>query len=112
ADVLVKATLKVPVAPGASVSEDGLTTVVTPVTPATDALYVEVPFPTLVTVRVTVCVPARSPIAIDGTFRSLGSMRIAGQYDAVSWPVPHRKASHWLKPWSKTRPGSAALSGL
>jgi hypothetical protein len=35
--------------------------------------------PTLRTVRRTVCTPASSPTVIDAPFRSLGSMRIAGQ---------------------------------
>ena len=54
-----------------------------PARPATAALYVSEPPPTLVTLRVTVCTPARSPMAIDAPFRLLGSMRVnAEQKDA------------------------------
>ena len=44
---------------------------------ATVTLYVPAS-PTLVTLRVTVWVPARSPMAIEATFRSLASMAVAG----------------------------------
>jgi hypothetical protein len=41
---------------------------------STDAVYVSLAEPTLFTVRVTVCAPARSPIAIEAWFRLLASM--------------------------------------
>ena len=81
-----------------------------PVRPLTAALYVSVCEPTFVTVRVTVCDPARSPIAIDAWLRSLGS--IERLHDAgTSSLVPQRKPSQSAKPASKTRPGSIAFVG-
>ena len=47
--------------------------VVMPGRPEKLTVYRSVLFPTLRTVRVTVCVPAMSPIVIDARFRSLGS---------------------------------------
>ena len=46
-------------------NEDGLTAVVMPAR-LVEALYVSAELPTFVTLRVTVWMPARSPIAIDG----------------------------------------------
>src|SRR5829696_4482137 len=74
ASVRVNVTVKDFVWPAASDRVDGLTTALTPVSPATDALTVNAPPLTFVTLRVTVWTPARSPIAIDGTLRLLGSI--------------------------------------
>ena len=65
ADVRVNVTVKLLVSPLASVSDAGDTVVVIPVMPATDALYVAVELPTLVTLRVTVWLPARAPMAME-----------------------------------------------
>ena len=92
------------VSPGASVRVDGATTVVIPVIPVTDAVYVAAVAPTFVTLRLTVWTPARSPIAIDGTFRSLASVEYPRPVSAVHVAgltpvvVPHRKASQSLNP--------------
>ena len=45
-----------------------------PTRPVTAEMYVAGLEPTFVTLRVTVWTPARSPIAIDGTLRLLGSV--------------------------------------
>ena len=47
-----------------------------PVSPLIDALTVNGPPLTFVTRRVTVCVPAMSPMAIDAPFRLLGSIGV------------------------------------
>jgi hypothetical protein len=62
---------------------------------------------TLVTLRLTVCVPAMSPIAIDARFMSLGSITAtpASVQNDVGSCVPHRKPSQSLKLESNTRPG-------
>ncbi len=97
--------------PGAAVNEatDGVT--VMPVSPLTENVYVSEAEPTLLAVRVTVCEPARSPIAIDATFRSLASSDGIDADVAQHSFWPFRKASQSPKPLSKTRPGSAALFG-
>ena len=71
--VRVNVTVKLPDSPGSSSRLDGETTVVRPGTLA-DTVYLAVDEPTLVTVRLTVWTPARSPMAIDATFMSLGSV--------------------------------------
>ena len=82
-----------------------MTVTVKPAMPVTLALYVAALLPTLVTRRVTVCVPARSPIAIDGDVQVARVERIAEACSAlqVAGPtavvVPHRNASQSLKPW-------------
>src|SRR5215203_2268514 len=60
--------------PGAAVNEvsDGVT--VRPDRPSVENVYVSELEPTLVAERETVCEPARSPIAIDATFRSDASI--------------------------------------
>ena len=63
-----------PVCPGSRLSDEGVTVVVMPVIPLTDAVYVAAVAPTFVTRRFTVWTPARSPIAIEATFMSLASV--------------------------------------
>ena len=58
--------------PGLIVNDDGETLTSTPVI-EDDAVYVRAVLSTFVTLRLTVWTPARSPIAIDGTFMSLRS---------------------------------------
>ncbi len=56
--------------------------------------------PTFLTVRVTVCLPGRPPMAIDAPLKSLGAMTgmpRAVQYEAGSC-VPHRNPSQSLQP--------------
>jgi hypothetical protein len=71
--VRVKLIVNVPLWPGASVSDVGVIVLVMPANPCSVAVYVEEFDPTLVAVRLIVCVPASAPMAIDGTLRSLGS---------------------------------------
>jgi hypothetical protein len=71
--VRVKVTVNDFVSPGFRVSELGTTVALMPLRPVVEAVYVAAVLPTFVTRRVTVWLPARSPIAIDATFRSLGS---------------------------------------
>src|SRR5262245_26091966 len=88
--------------PRLSVKDDGDTVTVNPGID-TVGVYVAAELPTFVTRRLTVCVPAMSPIAIDGVFRLLGSVEkpaltsavhVAGPTPVV---VPHRNASQSLK---------------
>ena len=58
--------------PGLSVSDDGETMTSTPLI-EDEAVYVRPVLSTFATLRLTVWSPARSPIAIDGMFMSLGS---------------------------------------
>ncbi len=98
--------------PGLMVNVAGDTATVRPARPVTDTEYV-LRRSTFVSVRVTVCEPARSPIAIDGPLKSLGSstgMPALVQFTAGSC-VPHRKPSQSFQPESNTRPGSVALFG-
>ena len=60
------------VSPGLIANDDGDTLTSTPVI-EDDAVYVRRWLSTFVTFRLTVWTPARSPIAIDGTFMSLRS---------------------------------------
>ncbi len=67
------------------------------------------------TVRFTVCTPARSPIAIDATLKSLAS-GICPQA-RTQGGEPFRRSAQMnlnqsLKPESNTRPGFAALFGF
>src|SRR5262245_33772087 len=89
-----------------------------PARPLMLALYVAEESPTFRTFRVTVWMPARSPIAIDGLLKLLGSVenpaflsavQVAGLTPVV---VPHRNARKSLKPASYTSPGCAALFGF
>src|SRR5262245_58831955 len=104
--VRVKVTVNDLLCPRRSVSVDGWTLTLKPGRPVVVAVYVAEPGPTFVTVRVTVCEPARSPIVIDARFRSLGSSeypapasasQASGLMPAVA---PHRKAIQSLKPES------------
>jgi len=103
--------------PGFSVKDVGEIETASPPSPLTDELYVAGPPPTFVTVRLTVCTPARSPIAIDGTFKSLGSSEKPAVDNALQAEaltpvvVPQRNANQSLKPALNTSPGSIALFG-
>src|ERR687897_3393127 len=111
ADVRRNVTLNCVDEPGAAANEATDGVAVMPVRPLTANEYVSDCEPTLFAVRVTVCEPARSPIAIDAWFRSLASSdgTAADVAQHSFWPL--RNASQSLKPLSKTRPGSAALFG-
>ena len=67
--------------------------------PLTAALTVRFLPLTLVTVRVTVWTPARSPIAIEAWFRLLGSIGVNAEQNAPGC-VPQMKFSQSLKPES------------
>ena len=70
----------------------GLTTVVNPGGDVTAAVYVAAVSSTFVTFRVTVCVPASPPIAIDGWFRSLASIAgIDAGRQLHRWPCRNEK---------------------
>ena len=87
ASVRVNATVYVWVAPAAIVNEVGLTTAVNPAGAVSAAVYVAAEEPTFVTVRVTVWMPVRPPMAIDGWFRSLALMRRQLPPDAAPAPA-------------------------
>jgi hypothetical protein len=98
------------VSPGARVRDDGEMVVSKPPMPATFALTVsELPL-TLVSRRLTVWVPAKSPIAIEARLRSLGSIGVYAEQNEPGC-TPQMKFSQSLKPESYTRPGSSALLG-
>src|SRR5262245_30099568 len=87
-----KVTLKVVEPPSGMTIFDGETVAVVPGGADTFASYCTSWSVTFVSVRVTVREPARSPMAIEGTFRLLGSMLPnATQFPLLggSWPVPH-----------------------
>ena len=86
--------------PRASVRDAGEHDGVNPVSRVTAALYVAAAMPTFVTFRVTVWMPARSPIAIDATFRSLASV----EYPAAR----QRGAGRPRRPPSSSRRGTRA----
>src|SRR5215218_8667672 len=100
-------------APGAIVNTGWSSDTLTPVSPDVEAVYISDALPTLVAVRVTVWLPAMSPIVIEAMFRSLGSIgdRSPVQSDAASWPVPQMNRNQSVGPFAKTSPGSAASVG-
>src|SRR5688572_11770801 len=76
------------VPPAGMVKDVGVTPTVKPAGATTVALYVAAEPPTFVTVRRSVCTPARSPTDSEGWFRSLAS--IAGTAFPIR-PWPFRK---------------------
>ena len=96
---LVNVTVKVFVSPRPASAIAGLTTASMPVSPLTDAFTVTGLPLTFVTLRVTVCVPAMSPMAIEATFRLLGSIGVTPVQPPPGC-TPQMKLSQSVKPES------------
>ncbi len=75
--VRVNSTVNVPDSPFFRRSDAGVTVASTPARPETFEPYVAVLLPTFVTVRVTDCLPARDPMAIEAWFRFDASIGVS-----------------------------------